>query len=66
MSPSAVKIPTSESPAIPMAERQERTNTSIPSSRMSLVRWKPISNSPRPICSTHLSSCSVAVTGFSQ
>ena len=48
MSPSAVKMPTSESPAMPIALRQDRTNTSMPSSRMSLVRWKPISNSPRP------------------
>ena len=43
MSPSAVKMPTRESPAMPIALRQDRTNTSMPSSRMSLVRWKPIS-----------------------
>ena len=66
MSPSAVKMPTRESPAMPMALRQDRTNTSMPSSRMSLVRWKPISNSPRPSVRADAPSPAGAGTGLSQ
>ena len=42
-SPCAVNSATITSPAMPMLERQERSNSSSASSTMSLVRWKPIS-----------------------
>jgi hypothetical protein len=42
-SPDAVNSAIITSPAIPIELRDERWKTSSASSRMSLVRWKPIS-----------------------
>ena len=42
-SPLALNSAIITSPAMPIEEREERWKTSSASSRMSLVRWKPIS-----------------------